>query len=114
MLKKIYWKIYDYFKSLFSKQENNEEFINQCKPMKEVLKNIEDTKNKTGFRLMTEKDYYMMCSNIRFESLKSGHNLGNLTSDEEREFDNWLTVNMLDPRPWTRERIGMRSCYFSN
>lgn len=114
MFKNIYWKIYDYIKSLFSKTENNQEFINQSKTMKQVLENIEDNQDKTGFRLMTEKDYYMTCLNIRFASLQSGHNLGNLTPSEEIEFENMLTINMFDLRPWTRERIGMRSCYFPN
>jgi hypothetical protein len=106
-------KVYKFFKNLFFKPaKNNQEFIDKCKPMEEVLKNIEDDKNKTTYKSIAEKDYYMRISNIRFESLQSGHNLGKLTSDEERELENMLTINMLDLRPWTRERIGMRACYF--
>ena len=106
-------KVYKFFKNLFFKPaKNNQEFINRCKPMKDVLTNIEDDKNKTTYKSIAEKDYYMRISNIRFESLQSGHNLGKLTSDEERELENMLTINMLDLRPWTRERIGMRACYF--
>lgn len=109
----MFKQIYDYFKSLFSKQEYSQEFIDQCKPMKEVLKNIEGNKNKIGYKVIAERNYYrMMCENIRFESLKSGHNSGRLTFEEEREFDNMLTIHMTDLRPWVRERIGMRSCYF--
>jgi len=100
MFKKQYLKIGDYFMRLFSKYKNDQEFIGQCNPMKEVLENVD------------KKDYYMNISNIRFESLRSGHNLGKLTCDEEREFENILTINMLDLRSWTRERIGMRACHF--
>ncbi len=109
MFKNIYWKSYDYIKSLFCKPARyNQEFIDKSKPMKEVL-------NKTKeFKTISERDYHTLSSNIRFESLKSGHNLGKLTSEEEIEFENMLTINMLDLRPWTRERIGMRSCYFPN
>jgi len=114
MFKNIYWKIYDYIKSLFCKPERyNQKFINQSKPMKEVLKNMKNTLNKTKeFKTISERDYRMMCSNIRFESLKSGHNLGKLTSKEVIEFENMLTINVLDLRPWTRQRLGMRMCYF--
>jgi len=114
MFKNIYWKIYDYIKSLFCKSaRHNQEFINQSKPMKEVLKNIEDTLNKTKeVKTLSKRDDHMMCLNIRFESLKSGHNLGKLTSEEEIEFENMLTINMFDLRPWTRQRLGMRMCYF--
>jgi len=117
MFKKVYWKICDCFINLFSKPENNQKFIDQCKTMKEVLKIIEDNKDKTGYRLITEKDYYMICANIRFASLQSGHKLGRLTSDEERELESMLTINLsLDFSSWARERerVGMRSCYFPN
>lgn len=109
----MFKQIYDYFKRLFSRQEYSQEFIDQCKTMKEVLKNIEDNKNKIGYKTIAERNYRMMCENVRFESLKSGYNLEKLTSDEEREFKNMLTINMLDLRPWIRERVGMRVCYFN-
>ena len=97
-------KVYKFFKNLFFKPaRSNQAFIDQCKPMDEVLKNMKDFQDKNK-----KIDYNPQY--IRFLSLSSGHNLGRLTSEEEREFDNTCTVDML--HPWKREMIGMRMCNF--
>ena len=99
-------KVYKFFKNLFFKPaKNNQEFIEQCKPMEEVLKNMVENKVKY------EQNIFNL-QYIRFMSLSSGHDLGRLTSEEEREFDNMCTVDML--HPWKREMIGMRRCNFIN
>ena len=94
--------IYNSFKNLFFKSARyNQESCYVYKPMEEVLKNMVETKVK-----YEQKQYNLQY--IRFICLSSGHNLGRLTSEEEREFNNMSVYDFR--QPWKREMIGMRSC----